>query len=88
MFLFDGLPAIREIVDCSNPAGSCPGKIGGLEVVNGSTIYAVFTSGFDQQATERVLASFHISKPQGSPGCSFTVDRRGFNEFCHHTLTS
>jgi hypothetical protein len=45
MLLVDGMPAIREVVDCSTPSGPCPGKTAGLEVLDGSTLFNVFTSG-------------------------------------------
>ncbi len=58
--IFDGLPAVRELVACFDPAGACPGYVGGIDVVDGSTMYVVSTTGFDKPTTEALLDSFRI----------------------------
>ena len=57
---FHGHPAVRELVACSNPAGPCPGYVGGIDVLDGSTMYVVSTTGFDKPTTEALLDSFRI----------------------------
>lgn len=53
-----GLPAVRQMVPCFNPSGSCPGWVGGLDVVDGATLYTLQVSGADRATTAAVLASF------------------------------
>lgn len=57
---FQGHPAVRELIACFNPAGACPGYVGGIDVVDGSTVYVVGTTGFDKPTTEALLDSFRI----------------------------
>jgi hypothetical protein len=82
MLLIDGMPAIREVVDCSTPSGQCPGKTAGLEVLDGSTLFDVFTSGLDEGATDQTLSSFHVQHVATTPGCSYQVTRKGFTQRC------
>jgi hypothetical protein len=82
MILIDGMPAIREIIDCVLPSGPCPGKTAGLEILDGSTLFDVFTTGLDEGATLQALSSFRVSLVSTTPGCSFTVNRRGFTQRC------
>lgn len=82
MYLFDGLPAIKEVVDCTLPSGPCPGKVGGLEVFDGQTFFDVFVSGLDGAATSQALASFRVASVARTPGCSYAVSRKGFAQAC------
>jgi hypothetical protein len=85
MYLLDGMPAIREIVDCHNGAGPCPGKIGGIEVLNGPVLISMFTQGLDEQATTQTLDSFRIEIPSRQAGCRYTVDRKGYELSCQRS---
>jgi hypothetical protein len=80
--LIDGMPAIREVVDCSTPSGPCPGMTAGLEVLDGSTLFDVFTSELDADATNRVLSSFHVEHVATTPDCTYHVSRKGFTQRC------
>jgi hypothetical protein len=82
MLLMDGMPAIREVVDCSTPSGPCPGNVGGLEVLDGSTLFDVFTGQLDDDATTKALSSFHVAHVAATPGCSYQVSRKGFTQRC------
>jgi hypothetical protein len=82
LFLFDGMPAIKEVLDCSTPAGPCPGKIGGLEVLDGSILFDVFVSGLNEGGTDEALSSFGIVSVARTPGCSYRVNGKGFTEHC------
>jgi hypothetical protein len=84
MYLLDGMPAIREIADCQT-GSACPGKIGGIEVLNGSVLISMFTQGLDEQATTQALNSFRIENPSRQPGCRYTVDRKGYNLSCRRS---
>ena len=55
-----GHRAVEDIGNCSTPSGACPGKVGSLLVLDGPTIYWVFTEGLDASSTQRVLDSLHI----------------------------
>jgi hypothetical protein len=57
---FEGHPAVRELVACSTPSGPCPGYVGGIDVIDGSTMYVVSTTGWDKATTEAILDTFRI----------------------------
>jgi hypothetical protein len=82
MYLFNGMPAIKEVVDCSIPAGPCPGKTAGLEVLDGSTLFDVFVSGLNAAGTDQALSSFRVASVARTPGCSYRVNRKGFTQQC------
>ncbi len=82
MYLFDGMPAIKEVVDCSTPAGPCPGKTAGLEVLDGSVLFDVFVSGLNEAATNQALSSFRVVSVAKTANCSYRVSRRGFTQRC------
>ncbi len=82
MYLLHGMPAIREIVDCHTGSGPCPGKTGGIEVLNGPVLISMFTTGLDEQATTQALDSFRIANPSRRSGCGYTVDRKGYDLSC------
>jgi hypothetical protein len=69
-------------VDCGTPSGPCPGKTAGLEMLDGSTLFEVFTSELDEEATNRALLSFHVQYVTRTPGCSYQVTRKGFTQRC------
>lgn len=82
LYLFEGMPAIEEAIDCVVPSGPCPGKTAGLEVLDGSMLFSVFVSGLDEAGTEQALASFHPLSVVTTAGCSYQVSRTGFSERC------
>jgi hypothetical protein len=82
MYLFDGMPAIKEVVNCVLPSGPCPGKTGGLIALDGSILFDVFVSGLNQTATDQALASFRPLSVATTPGCSYEVSRTGFAQRC------
>ena len=82
MCLFDGMPAVEEVVDCSTPVGPCPGKTAGLEVLDGSTLFNVFVSGLNEAGTDQALSSFRVVSIAETPGYSYRVNRKGFTEQC------
>jgi hypothetical protein len=55
-----GHPAVRELIACSTLARPCPGYVGGIDVVDGSTMYVVSTTGWDRHTTEAILDTFRI----------------------------
>lgn len=57
---FEGHPAVRALVPCFVPSGTCSGYYGELDVVAGSTMYSVFINGLDELSTARLLAEFRI----------------------------
>ena len=55
-----GLPAATGIWPCFTPAPACLGFDGDLDVLDGSTVYDVHTSGLDRTTTQAALGSFRI----------------------------
>jgi len=54
-----GFPAAVESVPCSTPAGSCPGNIAVLAVLDGTTVYEVHAS--EGASTDQaIISSFRI----------------------------
>lgn len=82
MYLFDGMPAIKEVIDCILPSGPCPGKTAGLEVLDGSRLFDVFVTGLDDAATRQALGSFRVASVVRTPGCLYEVSRKGFAQNC------
>ncbi len=56
-----GLPAATESVPCSTPAGSCPGTISGMVVLDGDTLYDVFTHQDDRLTAQAIIDSFRLT---------------------------
>jgi hypothetical protein len=58
---WNGLPADSGVRPCSTPAGSCPGYLGGIQVVSRDTLYDVFVDSVNSPETAlAVIESFNI----------------------------
>jgi hypothetical protein len=57
---FEGYPALRGLVPCYVPAGTCSGYYGELDVVTPSSAFSVFINDLGKQSTARLLDSFRI----------------------------
>lgn len=55
-----GFRAATEIVPCSTPAGSCPGTVATLVLLDHSTIYEVSSSGLPSSDAQKILSTFRI----------------------------
>jgi hypothetical protein len=55
-----GLPAAEEFVPGCDPSGQCVGIIGNLVVLDGVTLYFVFTSQNSQTASQEEVRSFRV----------------------------
>src|SRR5664280_2774163 len=55
-----GFLAATETVPCSTPSGSCPGTVGTLVMLNGTTIYEISEYGLSSSDAIRILHSFRI----------------------------
>ena len=82
MYLFDGMPAVKEVLKCNLPSGPCPGMTAGLEVFDGPRLFDVFVTGLDDAATRQALARFRVASVPRTSGCSYAVSRSGFSQHC------
>jgi hypothetical protein len=55
-----GSLAATETVPCSTPSGSCPGTVGTLVMLDGTTIYEISEYGLSSSDAIRILHSFRI----------------------------
>ena len=55
-----GLPAAEEFVPGCVPSGQCVGTIGNLVVLDGTTLYFVFTHQNSQTAAQEEVRSFRV----------------------------
>ena len=55
-----GFRAATEIVPCSTPAGSCPGTVATLVLLDHSTIYEVSSSGLSSSGAQKIMSTFRI----------------------------
>ena len=55
-----GLPAAEEFVPGCDPSGQCVGTVGNLVVLDGTTLYFVFTHQNSQTAAQEEVRSFRV----------------------------
>lgn len=56
------LPAATEFIACSNPSGPCAGNIGSLIVLDGTTIYDIFTTQRTTVLAQSVVYTFRLAR--------------------------
>jgi hypothetical protein len=55
-----GLPAAEEFVPGCDPSGKCVGTVGSLVVLDGTTLYFVFTHQSDQFVAQQEIRTFRL----------------------------
>ena len=58
--VWNGLPAANEFVPGCDPSGHCQGAIGSLVVLDGRTLFDIFTTQSNAKKTHAVIGSFRL----------------------------